>query len=203
MKFHRFLPLLAAMLPAGAEAGWAALPLVSYSSGSGLLYGADVQAVFDGSPGGEFSTMAYGTTRGGQYEFFTARIPGGESSWYLTGEHEQKLGHDFFGWGNSGDPDSSLEYDRESDVISIGRTQTFGPFEARVGAEARHSSVFDREEGGLWDGLPGGSVPTGWSAGPSVEFRSRSCPVPVWENLRARFDRQGGGGADCQRRFLA
>lgn len=188
--------LLLSLLASSAAADVAVLPLVSYSSGSGLLYGANAHAVFDGNPGGEFSVMAYGTARGGQYESFAARIPGGESTWYLTGEHEQKLGHDFFGWGNWGDPDSSLEYDRETDVISIGRTQTFGPFEARVGAEARHSSVFDREEGELWNGLPGGSISMRWTAGPSVEFRTRSCPIPVWEDLRARFDWQRGGGAD-------
>jgi hypothetical protein len=197
MRFPLFL-----LAAAAVRAEVAFLPLLRSSSGSGLLYGANAPAVMDGTPGGEFSVMAYGTTRGGQYESFTARIPGGESTWFLAGEHEQKLGHDFFGWGNWGDPDSSLEYDRETDVISIGRTQTFGPVEATLGAEARHSSVFDREEGELWDGLPGGSISTRWTAGPSIEVRSRSCPVPVWENLRARFDWQGGGGADYWRTEL-
>ncbi len=150
-------PLLFTLLASAAAAEVAVLPLVSYSSGSGLLYGAILHAARGGG-GAEVSIMAYGTARGGQYESFGVRIPRGGSVWFASASHEQLLDHDFCGWGNRGDPDESLEHDRESDVISIGRTQTFGPFEARVGAEARHSSVFDREEGDLWDGLPGGSI---------------------------------------------
>lgn len=189
MRFPLFL-----LAAAAVRAEVAFLPLLSYSSGSGLLYGATAQVVLDGTPGGWFSVMAYGTTRGGQYESFTARIPGGESTWYLTGEHEQRLGHDFFGWGNGGDPDSSLECDRETDVISLGRSQSFGPLEARAGLEARHSSVFDMEEGALWDGLPSAITGSEWTGGPSVDFRLVDCPLPLSGYGHAGFDWQAGRG---------
>ncbi|HOZ17413.1 MAG TPA: hypothetical protein PLF04_03665 [Candidatus Fermentibacter daniensis] len=186
--------LLLTLMASVAAAGVAVLPLVSYSSGSGLLYGAILHAGPEGVEGPEISVMAYGTARGGQYESFGVRIPVGGGAWFASACHEQLLNHDFFGWGNWGDPDESLEYDRESDVISIGHTRTFGPFEARAGAEARHSSVFDREEGDLWGSLPDRPLTNGWTAGPSVELSSRSYPGPAWGNLRARFDWQGGGG---------
>lgn len=202
MKFHHFLPLVAGFLSAGSEAGWAALPLVSYSSGSGFLYGGRFEAGTGGESPGAFSLMAYGTTRGGQFESFGARLPAGGNSWYFTGSHDQRLGRDFYGWGNSGDPDSSLEYDRERDVIALGRTQAFGPLEVRLGAEVRHSSAYGFEEGDLWSGLPCLVASSEWTAGPSVEVSSSSCPIPVWEDLRARFDWQGGGGADYWRAGL-
>ncbi len=196
MKFHHFFPLMAGMLSAGAEAGWAALPLVSYSSGSGLLYGGRFEAVTGGASPASFSMTAYGTTRGGQYESFGVRLPAAGNSWYITGSHDQRLGREFYGWGNSGDPDSSLEYDRERDAVAIGRVQTLGPVEVRLGAEVRHSSAFGFEEGVLWSGLPGLLASSEWTAGPSVEIESGSCPIPVWEDIRLRFDWQRGEGAE-------
>ncbi len=198
MRFPLFL-----LAAAAVRAEVAFLPLISYSSGSGLLYGANAQAVLDGTPGGEFSVMAYGTTRGGQYESFVARIPGGERTWYLTGEHEQKLGHDFFGWGNWGDPDSSLEYDRESDVIALGRMQSLGPVQVRLGVEARHSSAYDFEEGTLWDGLPSAIAGSEWTGGPSVDLRLVDCPLPLPGYGHAGFDWQiGRDGIDYYRAEL-
>lgn len=196
MKFLHFFPLIAGVLPACARAGWAALPLVSYSSGSGLLYGGSFEAVTGGTSPGAISLMGYGTTRGGQYESVGIRLPDGPDGWYLTGSHDQRLGRDFYGWGNSGDPDSSLEYDRERDAIALGRIQTFGPVEVRLGAEVRHSSAFGFEEGDLWSGLPGFVASSEWTAGPSVELELGSCPIPVWEDIRVRFDWQHGGGAE-------
>jgi hypothetical protein len=154
------------------------LPVLSYSSSSGFVYGARIDALLDGRPGGEFSAMAYWTTRGGQYQTLTAAVPGGENSWRLEASHDQVLDADFYGWGNWGDPDTSLEYDREMDAFYLGRSQRLGGrFVAGLGIEARHSVTFDREEGGLWETLPGLQTASTWTAGPRAELLFLGCPL--------------------------
>ncbi len=174
-------------------AGVTLLPVVSYSSSSGFLYGARCDGMLEGFQSSEISAMIYGTTRGGQYEALSLGIPSGPGSWMVSASHDQVLGADFYGWGNGGDPDSSLEYDREADRLLLGRRQPLSAaVTAELGVETRHSSVFDREQGDLWQTLPALRASSCWTAGPRARL-TVVCPfLPGY--ARASFDWQKGDG---------
>lgn len=184
---------LSLLLSSAAAAELGLLPMLSYSSSSGFLYGIRADAILEQGRGGMLTAMAYWTTRGGQYQSFGAVLPGGRGAWRLSLAHDQLRGADFYGWGNGGDPDSSLEYDREIDRAYVGRLQELpGGFAVEAGAEVRHSSAFDLEEGPLWDDLPSLETASLWTAGPRLRM-VLDCPgIPG--ALEAVLDHQTGSG---------
>ncbi|NLP04872.1 hypothetical protein GX411_02825 [Candidatus Fermentibacteria bacterium] len=181
------------LLSSAAAAELGVLPMISYSSSSGFLYGLRADAVLESGRGGMLTAMAYWTTRGGQYQSFGAVLPRGRGAWRLSLSHDQLRGTDFYGWGNGGDPDSSLEYDREVDKAYFGRLQEIaGRLTVEAGAEVRHSSAFDLEDGPLWEGLPSLETASLWTAGPRLGI-ALDCPgIPG--SLEAVFNHQAGSG---------
>lgn len=170
------LVLLTVLNGAGAHATF--LPVLSYSSSSGFVYGGRVDAVLQGSPCAEISAMLWWTTRGGQYQTVSAALPRGEGIWRLEASHDQVLDADFFGWGNGGDPDSFVEFDREEDVFYLGRTQRLGErLEAGLGVETRHSVAFDMDSSTLWETVPDLHTASAWSSGPRAEVAFLGCPL--------------------------
>lgn len=133
------------------------LPILGYSSSTGFLIGGYMIQGFETiPPGSSFSLDAYYGTAG-VIKFqpsFTRVFHGGVLNTYL--ECRKLLEKKWFGWGNQTSPDSSALMDLEMNRLS--GNYTF-PLSSRVfittGVEARHSSVFNREESILWDRMPG------------------------------------------------
>lgn len=152
----------------------ALLPVFSYSGDTGFVYGA--MAGLQTDSGAMLSIAGYAGTRGGQSESFGAVVPDARGAWTVALSHEQLVGREFFGWGNGGDPDSSLEFDCETDRILAGRSLALGRLTFEVGGEVRHTSSYDMEGGDLWQTLPVLDAGSTWSAGPLAGATVRGFP---------------------------
>ncbi|MBN1435348.1 hypothetical protein JW921_11345 [Candidatus Fermentibacterales bacterium] len=165
-------PALAALalfvlLSSSAIAGWTVVPLAGYSSTTGFAYGAMVAGT--GVLGLDAASLqAYRTTRGREVVELgvVEAISGGVGT--LEAEHYRTPTARFFGYGNGGSDDEYVEYSEECNRLRMRYFRTlFGPVDGGLGAEVRHSVVYDREQGDLWETLPGQSFSSAWSAGPS------------------------------------
>jgi hypothetical protein len=168
------IPVLA-MLAAAAAAGVSFTPLISYSSASGFIFGGLLGVTAEGAPGGGLTAMATMTTGGGQVVEIKALSPLEGSGWRLALLHERLVNRRFRGWGNGGDPDSNLTYDREQHRAAVSREQYFSQaVSAELGAEVLHSTVYNREAGGQWSEAPSQEYGSKWTAGPFARLRFQS-----------------------------
>ncbi len=185
------------ILTAVSAARLSVMPIVSYSSSTGFLYGGRIDALTGGRPRGALSLMAYGTTRGGQYQSVDLMTLEEAGGWRLYGVHDQLLGADFYGWGNGGDPDTSAGYDREIDRVGAGRVQQFGDaLTLEIGLEARHSTAWDREESALWETAPALRTASSWSIGPDAALSAGLPLGGVVGYDRIGYAYQSGDGFD-------
>ncbi len=170
------------LLAAAAAVSCAAtvLPILGYSSSTGFLIGGYmVTGIQTDPPGSSFSVDAYYGTAG-VIKFqpsFTRIFHGGALNSYL--ECRRILEKKWFGWGNDTDPDSSALMDFE--MYRLSGNYTFpvsGGIFITAGVEARHSSVYNREESALWDRMPGQVYDATLTAGLSGGITG-VCPGPM------------------------
>jgi hypothetical protein len=170
----------------------ALLPVFSYSGDTGFVYGA--MAGLQTDSGAMLTLAGYAGTRGGQSESFGAVVPDARGAWTVALSHDQLVGREFYGWGNGGDPDSSLEYDSETDRMLAGRSLALGRLTFEIGAEVRHTSSYDIEDGDLWQTLPALTTRSTWSAGPAAGITLRGFPGSAGRITLSACHQAGGGG---------
>lgn len=149
--------LLILSIIAASAGAVTALPVLGYSSSTGFLFGGYlVTSLGTGHPGNSFSLDTYYGTAG-VIKFqpsVTLILPGGILSTNL--ECRKILDKDWFGWGNNTDPDSTATMDIEMVHLVSEYTMPLSEnFSVTAGLDARHSSVFHREESYLWSRMPG------------------------------------------------
>jgi hypothetical protein len=167
--------LVLAALSAVAGADFSFTPLVSYSSASGFIFGGLLGMRAEKTSGIAMTAMATMTTEGGQVAEIRAISPWQGSGWRVALLHERLVNRRYRGWGNGGDPDSSVTYDREQHRIALSREQFFSPFvSAELGVEVLHSTVYSRQDGEQWSESPSQSYGSAWTAGPFARLRLSS-----------------------------
>ncbi len=192
MRIRPAALLLILALPAAALR---LFPLVSYSTGSGFLFGGVLSHNLE-PPMRPFAvtTMAYVYTSGSAWAGPRVLIPAGRGMVTVEGEYASDRGRDYYGWGNGGDDDVTAEYDSEQQRLAV--TYAFlpaGGLLLTAGLEGRHTVVFDREESDLWELSPTGTYGSSWSAGPLLEARwDPGLPLPGYLGLG--LSHQAGDG---------
>lgn len=196
MKIKNAIPILAAiMLLAVPVSGWKVVPLISYSSSSGVLLGGVVNhnMIPPFRPYG-FSTMAYVYTDGSISAGPSLLIPSGNGMFHIGLNYLADRENKFFGWGNGGSDDSYDEYAAETADGSV--SYSFSPFEGfllTLGASGRHSTVYDRTDGDLWQQSPSNVYGSTWTGGPLLRSRW-NFPRLIEGYMTGEFDLQTDGG---------
>lgn len=166
---------------AAVAAALTALPILGYSSSTGLLIGGYLIHPPSGWPPGSAVSLDayYGTA--GIIKFnpsVMVTLPGGVLTCSL--ESRKVLSEKWFGWGNDTDPDSSLEMDHE--IHNLTAEYLFplsGNLIATTGVDARFSTVFNRESGPLWSTVPGDVFGETFSAGLTARLTA-VYPAPLY-----------------------
>jgi len=163
------------LLAAVSNAGVSFTPLVSYSSASGFIFGGLLGIAGTGEGSGALTALAALTTGGGQTAEIRAARPVQGSGWRVDILSERLVNRRFTGWGNGGDPDSFLQYDREQQRLAVSRQQYLSrAFSFEIGAELLHSTLYGREQGAFWEGSPSSVYGSTWSAGPFARLTMAS-----------------------------
>jgi hypothetical protein len=201
--------LLLSILSVPCTAGtWSILPVLGYSSSSGVQIGG-LLANLHRSHGSArvFSVMAWYGTKGAfvaepDLRFFS---PGG--IWTVGGAYRKRIDSKWYGWGNGGDDDSLALYDMEQQLL-------YGSWEKPLGGgfaltsrvEVRHSVCYRFEENPLFDSSPSDETGSLWTAGPQVDL-TFSTYGPVRTTLGVGGSWQTGdvsyGSADCSASMIA
>ncbi|OPL19414.1 MAG: hypothetical protein AVO35_11055 [Candidatus Aegiribacteria sp. MLS_C] len=169
----------AALLLAGPAGGWKVVPLLSYSTSSGVLLGGVVNhnMVPPFSPFA-FSTMAYVYTDGSVSAGPQMLIPSGNGVFHAGLNYLADRKNRFYGWGNAGSDETYGEYSAETAEAT--GSYSFRPLECfllSLGASCRHSTVYDRTGEDLWAQAPSRRYGSAWTAGPFLMARV-SIPGP-------------------------
>ncbi len=204
MKFNRARTTVALiiLLTSSPLAAWKIVPLISYSSSSGVLLGGVVNHnMLPPFRPLAFSTMTYVYTDGSFFAEPQLIIPAGEGLLRFRLNYSSSGENDFYGWGNQGDDDSSATYSLELMQSSI--SYLFSPVGGTAftgGLQLRHSSAFHRSQSELWESIPSyyvresdGFFASKWTAGPFLETRVQ-LPGPVKGYAEGKIDLQTGSG---------
>ncbi len=186
MKYAIFILSIAA----AAAGAFTVLPVLGYSSSTGFLLGGYlVTQIGSDQPVTMFSVDTYYGTAG-VIKFqpaLTQVIHQGILNSNL--ECRKILDKNWFGWGNNTDPDSFATMDIEMvHLTSVYTLPLSENFSVSAGLDARHSSVFNREESYLWERIPGEVFNPTQTAGASAAVTG-VFPVPVNGDLL--FETQG------------
>ncbi len=189
--------LLALALPLLA---WKVVPLVSYSTSSGVLLGGVVNhnMMPPFSPYA-FGTMAYVYTDGSVHAEPQLLVPSGNGLFRFRVNYSARRENRFFGWGNGGSGDVYGEYAAE--VLEGAGSYSFSPFVGfllTAGIMGRHSVVYDRSGDPLWEQSPSQEYGSLWTAGPFLEGRWLF-PSLIDGYLTGNIDLQEGGEAGYSR----
>jgi hypothetical protein len=159
--------VLAIILVTAAASAFTALPVLGYSASSGFILGGFILFPLAAPPSvSQLSIDAYYGTAG-VIKFqptLTRAFHGGLFT--STLEYRNVKGKNWFGWGNSTDPDSSATMDFEKrNLVADFSFPAGAGFFFSGGLDVRQSTVFNREESVLWDRLPGQVFNSTWTAG--------------------------------------
>lgn len=158
--------IIALVLISAAAGAVTALPALGYSSASGLMLGGFFLFPLESSPGSQFTIDTYYGTAGVikfQPGLFMVLDNGVLGS---TLEYRKVLEKDWYGWGNNTDADSAVTMDFEKrNFVADFTFPALDNFYITAGLDVRQSTVFNREEGPLWDQLPGSVFASTWTAG--------------------------------------
>lgn len=185
---------------AGHASAWEAVPLLSYSSSSGVLFGGVIthNMIPPFSPFG-FSAMAYVYTDGSFEAGPGFLVPAGSGLLSLDLSYRARREDRFFGWGNGGSNEDFETY--SSEVGEASAAWSFSPLPGFVltpGVICRHSTVYNRSQEGLWNSLPASEFGSRWTAGPSAEGRWL-LPAPLHGYMTAAHRLQFGDGISYNR----
>lgn len=183
----------AAMLLAAPLSAWNVVPLLSYSTSSGFLFGGVVNHnMLPPFRPFAFSTMAYVYTDGSVSARPQLLVPSGDGIFRFGVNFDVDRKNKFFGWGNSGSDDIYGEYAAE--VFEGTGSYSFSPlggFLLTGGFMGRHSTVYGRSADPLWDQTPSDLFGSIWTFGPYLEGRWLF-PGLIDGYLSGSFDLQTG-----------
>jgi len=174
MKSKGILAIMTLLLFAAAPlCAWKVVPLLSYSTSSGVLLGGVVNHnMLPPFRPLAFGTMAYVYTDGSVSAEPQLLIPAGNGIFRLRVSYGADRKNRFFGWGNEGSDETYEEYSME--LMDGAASYSFGPFPGFLltgGVLVRHSTVYDRTGDILWQGPPSDAYGSLWTAGPFAEGR--------------------------------
>lgn len=152
---------------------WKAIPLLSYSSSSGVLIGGVVNnnMITPFKPFG-FSAMAYFYTNGSISAEPKILFPAGNGIVHINANYRVRKKDKFFGWGNRGNSELYGYYHAE--IQELSGSYNFSPLSGLVmtgGLLYRHSTVYDKSDIRLWADSPTEEYGSRWTGGPFVECR--------------------------------
>jgi hypothetical protein len=201
--------LVAACLAVPCMAGgWRVLPVLGYSSSSGLQIGGLLTNLSQDAGGARlFILNAWYGTRGALVVEPEIRFLGPGGFWTLGAAYRKRTDSKWYGWGNGGDEDSVAQYDMEQQLLYGRFEKPLGDrFLLSAGLEGRHCVAYGFEESGLFDSSPSDERSSVWTAGPEVRLTYTTDGNPV-AMLEAGGCWQAGdasyGSADCSASILA
>lgn len=172
--------IVTAMVLAVPAGGWKVVPLLSYSTSSGVLLGGVVNHnMMPPFTPFAFSTMAYVYTDGSVSAGPQILIPSGRGMFHAGLSYLSDRKNKFYGWGNGGSDETYGEYSAETAEAT--GSYSFSPLEGfllSLGASCRHSTVYDRTGEDLWAQAPSQRYGSAWTAGPFLRAKV-SIPGPV------------------------
>ncbi len=141
------------------------LPTLGYSASSGFIFGGYFLFPFPSATGQLTINTYYGTA--GVIKFQPGLIRKFDSGLLTSSlDYRKIVEKEWYGWGNTTDPDSSAAMDFEMANLLVDFTIPAGSnFFLTGGLDVRHSTVFNREESILWERLPGDVYASTWTAG--------------------------------------
>jgi len=181
---------------------WRIFPILSYGSGSGVLFGGIVNhnMVPPFSPVA-FSTMAYMCADGSAFAEPQVLFPAGSGIVRFNVNYSVDHESQFFGWGNDGDDEQYENYDAE--IQEIAGSYNFSPMSHVIltgGLLYRHSTAYNRSGYFLWQLSPSEEYRSRWTGGPFIEG-DFIIPVLLSGYISAGYGLQFGGetysDADC------
>jgi hypothetical protein len=198
----RIAGVLIFLLTASPVAAWKIVPLISYSSSSGVLLGGVINHnMLPPFRPLAFSAMTYVYTDGSFFAEPQLIFPAGSGLLRFRLNYGSRSDRDFYGWGNSGDHDSSATY--SSEVMETSLSYLISPLAGTAlngGLQMRHSSAYDRSESDLWESIPSyydkereGFFASSWTAGPFLDARMQ-LPGPVKGYAEGEIGLQTGSG---------
>ncbi|MBN2608865.1 MAG: hypothetical protein JXA64_07095 [Candidatus Fermentibacteraceae bacterium] len=172
---------------------WKVVPLLSYSTSSGVLLGGVVNHnMFPPFEPFAFSTMGYVYTDGSVSAEPQLLLPSGDGLFRFSVNYLADRKNKFFGWGNEGSDETYEEYANE--ILEGSASYSFSPFGGYLltaGLMGRHSTVYDRTGGDLWEQSPSEGYGSLWTAGPFIQGRW-TIPALLDGYLTGAFDLQTG-----------
>jgi hypothetical protein len=181
LPMHRISRVLLPVLPVlllctlavpARSGGWNVLPVLGYSSSSGVQLGGLLTNLHHHGGGARFfSLMAWYGTKGALVVEPDLRFIGPGGVWTLGGAYRKKIDSKWYGWGNGGDVDSLALFDMEQQVLYASLEKPLGRgFTVEVRAEVRHCVAYDFEEDSLFDTSPSHETGSLWTVGPEVRL---------------------------------
>ncbi len=131
------------------------LPVAGYNSFAGIVYGVRIQLNEEiGLDNGTLHLVHSTKFMERMALSFSAPALGGSFSFFME---QSKLPEvSFFGYGNGGDYDSTVQFAGEAQRLQLLYSrQMVAPLTLGLGIETRHSTTYDRGESTLWSTLPG------------------------------------------------
>jgi hypothetical protein len=188
--------------------GWRVLPVLGYSSSSGVQLGGLLTNLHQDAGGAElFILNAWYGTKGALVVEPEIRFFGPGGFWTVGAAYRKRTDSKWYGWGNYGDEDSVALYDMEQQLL-YGRYEKplGGGFLLSAGLEGRHCVAYGFEESVLFDSSPSDERSSSWTAGPEVRLTYSTGGNTV-TTLEAGGCWQAGdasyGSADCSASILA
>ena len=115
------------------------------------------------------------STEGMERMVLSFSAPAFDGSFSFLADHVKLPEVSFFGYGNSGDYDSTAEFSAEAQRLRLLYSHRIAaPITLGLGIETRHSTTYDREESELWSTLPGEHYSSIWTIGPAIHVRLES-----------------------------
>jgi hypothetical protein len=195
------LLLILLAVPCGAG-NWSVLPVLGYSSSSGVQIGGLIANLHQEERSARLlSVLAWYGTRGAFVLEPDLRLLGSGGIWKIGGAYRKRTDARWYGWGNGGDNDSLALFDMEQQQLYGSLEKPLGGgFLLRSGVEVRHSTAYDFEDSDLFDSSPSSETSSIWTAGPEIEL-SHSIRGPVTTTASIGGSCQTGetsyGSADC------
>jgi len=191
MKNSFFLLILLFIL--SPVRAWKVVPILSYSSSSGVLLGGVVNhnMVPPFNPFG-FSTMSYVYTDGSVSVTPRALFSLGRGLASVSASFNKNREQKFYGWGNGGSHEEYATYASEDAEFRF--SYSFSPLPRTMltlGAQSSHTTVYDRSATPLWNDCPTDLYGSLWTAGPHAGARVET-PWPGY--LDANFRAHAGDG---------
>jgi len=150
------------------------LPVAGYNSFAGIVYGVRIRLKEEiGLDNGTLQLVHSTKNMERMALSFSAPALDGSLSFFMEQLKLPKVS--FFGYGNSGDYDSTAEFAGEAQRLRLLYSRRMiAPLTVGLGIETRHSTTYDREESILWSTLPGKYYNSIWTVGPVVHARLES-----------------------------